>query len=419
MYDVIIAGGGTAGCACAYIASKAGLKTLLIERNIHLGGTITSGFVQPAMKTDTQNINCEFYNDFVEKMKKYNAQITYSDGNSGWFNPEIAKIVLDEMLIENGCEILLDTEVVDVETDENKIKKIKCNHKTLSSYCEAKYFVDSTGDGNFSLICKNEILPDENSIQAMTLRFLISGIDLKKFKNWLEEIDKDHNVTNFAEIDGQIHLTTAYTWDDKPWGLHPIFEEALQSGDLEEADTAYFQLFTVAGMPNTVTMNCPRILSDKNLDPLDSLDISKALITGRKQVFRIHNFCKKYFPGFENSFISNIADMLGIRESRRIRGEYIYSEKDIVSNKTLENPAFTSNYPIDVHSNKKDDSVLEFVPHTYQVPLEVLKSANYDNLYIIGRCLSATFKAQAALRIQPCCFAMGEAVAKDIAGKLS
>ena len=98
----------------AYTAAKLGLKTLVIEKNSHLGGTITSALVVPAMKSNKSNINCDFYNDFVQKMSEYNAQITYCDGNDGWFNPEIAKIVLDDMLQSVGCDILFNSVVTDV-----------------------------------------------------------------------------------------------------------------------------------------------------------------------------------------------------------------------------------------------------------------------------------------------------------------
>ena len=110
-YDLVVCGGGTSGVAAAYIAAKNGLKTIVVEKNIHLGGSITSGLVIPVMKSNSQNVNCEFYNDFVSYMKNYNAQITYSDGNTGWFNPEISKIVLDKMLQDVGCNILFDCEI--------------------------------------------------------------------------------------------------------------------------------------------------------------------------------------------------------------------------------------------------------------------------------------------------------------------
>ena len=414
-YDLVICGGGTAGVAAGYTAAKLGMKTLIIEKNIHLGGTITSALVIPAMKSVKKNINCDFYNDFVKKMSEYGGQITYCDGNDGWFNPEIAKIALDDMLSEAGCEILYDAAVCDVISTNNVINKIKITSKMLSLYIESKYFLDSTGDGNFSVLAKNKILENFNKFQQMTLRFHVSGINLEKFSEWITDLDKNREVTTSCNVNNEIHLSTACTWDtSKNWALRPLFEEAVKAGDLKEPDTAYFQLFTIPGMPGTVSLNCPRILLDTELDPLNPYDVSKALIQGRKQIWRIYNFMKKHFKGFENSFISNIADMLGVRESRRVQGCTIYTKDDILQGKTYDNPVLCSDYPIDIHSRKKDSSVLDKVSQPYQLPIDALRSCDFENLYIAGRNLSADFEAQAALRIQTSCFSMGEAVAKHI-----
>lgn len=416
MYDIVICGGGTAGCACGYVAAKLGLKTLIIEKNIHLGGSITSALVIPCMKSEKKDINCDFYNNFVKKMSAYNGNITYCDGNDGWFNPEIAKIVLDEMLTGAGCDILFDTNVADVFCEEKLIKSIRVSSKMLSLYIDSKYYVDSTGDGNFSFLAKNKILENFKNFQPMTLRFHVSGVDSEKFSNWITEFDKNRDVTTACRVNNEIHFSTACTWDsNKDWALRCIFEEAAANGDLKEEDTAYFQMFTVPGMPGTVSLNCPRIICSKEPDPLKPEDISTALITGRKQIWRLYNFMKKYFPGFENSFISNIADMPGIRVSRRVQGKIVYTKKDILSGKSYENPVLCADYPIDIHSYKKDTSVLEKAMQPYELPIEALCASDYSNLFIAGRNLSADFEAQAALRIQTSCFSMGEAVAKHIA----
>lgn len=416
MYDIVICGGGTAGCACGYVAAKLGLKTLIIEKNIHLGGSITSALVIPCMKSEKKDINCDFYNNFVKKMSAYNGNITYCDGNDGWFNPEIAKIVLDEMLTGAGCDILFDTNVADVFCEEKLIKSIRVSSKMLSLYIDSKYYVDSTGDGNFSFLAKNKILENFKNFQPMTLRFHVSGVDSEKFSNWITEFDKNRDVTTACTVNNEIHFSTACTWDsNKDWALRCIFEEAVANGDLKEEDTAYFQMFTVPGMPGTVSLNCPRIICSKEPDPLKPEDVSTALITGRKQIWRLYNFMKKYFPGFENSFISNIADMPGIRVSRRVQGKIVYTKKDILSGKSYENPVLCADYPIDIHSYKKDTSVLEKAMQPYELPIEALCASDYSNLFIAGRNLSADFEAQAALRIQTSCFSMGEAVAKHIA----
>ena len=132
------------------------------------------------MKSNTQNINCEFYDDFINELREYNGQITYADGNQGWFNPELSKIALDSMIEKAGCDILYDAEVTDAQTDKNHVKSILISSKTLSLYIESLYFLDTTGDGNLSKILNNKILENKEPRQPMTLRFHVSGIDMKK-----------------------------------------------------------------------------------------------------------------------------------------------------------------------------------------------------------------------------------------------
>ena len=153
--------------------------------------------------------------------------------------------------------------------------------------------------------------------------------------------------------------------------------------------------------------------TQKNLNPNLIEDRTTALIEGRQAILRLSNFCKKYFPGFENSYISNIADMLGIRVSNRIKGKYIYTIDDLKSGKTFTNPVLISDYPIDVHSTNKNTSTLEKTGE-YQLPIESLMSNDFDNLFVAGRGISPDYMAQGALRVQASCFSMGEGVAKYI-----
>ena len=418
-YDLVVCGGGTAGSAAGYIAAKKGLKTLIVEKNIHLGGSITSALVIPSMKSNTKNINCEFYNDLIKELRLFGGQTTYGDGNQGWFNPELTKIALDSLMQKAGCDVLYDCEITDAVKEKNHVKSIKISSKMLSLYIESSYFLDATGDGNLSFILNNKILENKFNRQPMTLRFHVSGVDMKKFSSWLLDFDNNREVTTSYEKDGQIHLSTACTWDtNRSWALRPLFEDAIKAGVLEDEDSSYFQLFTIPAMPDTVSLNCPRILLDKDIDPLDIYKKSIVLQKARRQIWRLYNFMKSYFPGFEHSYISNIADMIGVRESRRIQGKKIYTKEDILSGKRYKNPVLHADYPIDIHSYKKDSSTLEHTKVDYELPVECLKSLDFENLYIAGRNISADFSAQAALRIQTSCFSMGEAVAKDIANIL-
>lgn len=430
-YDIVVIGGGTSGCAAAYISGLLGLKTLLIERRSCLGGAITSNLVIPVMNTGNNQINNAFYKTFALKMAELGGQVTYQ-GNIGWFNPELAKIVLDEMLGSVNVDIRFNTEITNVNIIDNNITELKFNSTILSSYnysvygnnisfdfdntlstcIGAEYVVDATGNADFSKKINCKFLEDSHEFQPMSLRFLMSGVNIEKFGEWLIDNDKDKNVTSFEHINGFPHLSTAYTWDDnKKWALAPLFDKAVKNGTLKDTDRNYFQVFTVAGMPETIAFNCPRII--ENLNPNMTKDISKALIEGRGMIYRLSKFCKEYLPGFENSFISNISDEIGVRVSNRVKGKYIYTIDDLRSGKKFDNPALISNYPVDVHSKDKNSSTLE-IDGEYQLPIESLMSADYDNLFVVGRCLSANYLAQGALRVQANCFSMGEAVARYV-----
>lgn len=424
-YDVIIIGGGTAGCAAAYTAGKLGLKTLLIERKVHLGGTITSGLVVPAMKCGDNQINTEFYSDLTAELNKLGGQATYQD-NPGWFNPELTKMALDNLMLKANVEVFFDTHIQDVIVKDRKIKRIIISKEILSVYNDeiesgeeklsvsigARYVVDATGDCEIGKLCGCKFLEEKDEHQPVSLRFMMGGVDVPHFAVWLKNYDPDRNVTTVEDVDGFIHLSTAYTWDkDKKWALAPLFDDAVKKGVLKDHDRNYFQIFTVAGMPTTIAFNCPRIVDYAN--NLEVKNISKALILARRIIYRLAEFCRIYFPGFENSYISNIADMLGIRVSRRIKGKYIYTIDDVKSGKKFGHPVVVSNYPIDVHSKKRGKSTLHIV-QDYQLPLESLMSDDIDNLFVAGRCISADFMAQGALRVQASCFSMGEGVAKYI-----
>ncbi len=420
-YDVVIIGGGTAGCACAYNCAKLGLKTLLLEKESYLGGTMTGGLVVPVMKSGNNQINTDFYNVLINEMAKAGAQITYQD-NPGWFNPIILKDVLYKILKKAKVDMKFNSCINHAEVNNSKIlsvyfdtihtNNIKSNGKILSVCIDAKYFVDSTGNLEFSKKINCKFLKNNKEIPPISLRFIMSNVNNKKFAKWIEGFDTDREVTTVEYIGSEPYFSTAYTWDSgKKWALSPLFDDAVSNNILEDTDRNYFQIFSIAGSPNSVAFNCPRLLDSYDLD--DEIDINRAKTDGAKAIARIAKFCNLYLKGFENAYVSDIADILGIRAYRRIKGKYIYTIDDLRSGKKFDNPVLISDYPVDVHSKKKNFSTLEKTAE-YQLPIESLMSSDYDNLFVAGRGLSADEMAQGALRVQASCFSMGEAVAKYI-----
>ncbi len=413
-YDLIIAGGGTAGVSCAYTAAKAGLSVLIIEKNTFLGGSITSSLVIPAMKTSDNAINTDFFNELYDNLSELGGAITYCDGNKGWFNPELTKIVLDKMMTEVNVDVLFESCIADIKTNNSKILSVSIDtigsnnvagiRNELLLPIETRYLVDATGDAKIFQKLNCEFLNDNSKTQPASLRFIMSGINVKEFSSWIMELDKDRNVTTSCSVDGYTYCSTAYTWDEgSNWALKPIVDRAIKDNTVTPEDINYFQLFSVAGTSDSIAFNAPRLLNNEGY------------MQARERVLRISTFCKRYLKGFENSYISSIANSIGIRVSNRVKGKYVYTIEDLLSSKTFENPVVISNYPVDIHSEKKDSSTLQKVYKEYQLPIESLMSADYDNLYVAGRCISADFKSQAALRIIPSCFSMGEGLAKYLA----
>ncbi len=427
-YDLIVVGGGTAGCAAAYMAGKLKLKTLLIEKSGVLGGSTTAGLVVPAMKSSESQINTEFMDVLIRKMKIMGGQVDYL-GNPGWFNPELLKCALDDLMAEANVKVLYYTTVQGIQHTLDTITSVSvysellspCTYsidnsafKDLSVSIGTRYLVDATGNADIFKNLNCEFLKNnEDETQPFSLRFIMSGIDLNAYSEWLLDIDKDKDVTTVQQIDGVLHLSTACTWDKtRKWALLPIFKAGVANGLLKPDDLNYFQVFTIPGMPNSIAFNCPRLVNCEGT--IDIENISKSLQDGRSTIYRLAEFFKKYFPGFKKAYISQISDMLGIRTSRRIKGKYIYKIDDILNGTSFENPVAVANYPIDVHSKKKNGSTLKKVQE-YQVPLESLMSEQYENLFAVGRCISADFMAQGAIRIQPTCFSMGVGLAKYLA----
>lgn len=414
-YDVTIFGGGPAGISAAYTAASLGYKTLLVEKNNYLGGQMTGALVIPMMKSSSDDINTEFYKTLIKYAKEYNAQITYQDGNEGWFNPVLLKLVFEKMLKDVGADIIYEAELTDknIDFDTKNINFVKIKSKTLSLHIYSEYFIDATGDANFCEFLNCKFINDFGKSQPDSLRFIISNIDLEKFSTQIMKADLDREVTTSVKIGKDIHLSTAYTFDTlKKWGLKPFFDAAVNDGLLKYNDTAYFQVFTIANMPHSLAFNCPRL---QNADSNDILSYSNTVIEARAAIFRLYNFMKQYFDGFENSFISQIADMTGVRVSKRPKTKYIYKLSDIASSKTFKNTILAADYPVDIHSNEADSSTLKIVKK-YYLPVESLISDDFNNLFVCGRNLGAEFEAQAALRIQKSCMSMGEGLIKYLHG---
>lgn len=404
-WDVIVVGGGTSGAIAGIAAAREGVKTLIVEDHGFLGGSATASLVTPLMSNhvDGKPLNTGIGLEVMKRLEK-SGDCADRFGNLGYFNWEMLKFVLEEMYLEAGGDLLYHTHYSAPILDGDELKGIVVENKSGRLALLADVIIDASGDADVAVTAGVPYESgDENGInQAMSLRFSVGNVDVEKFNEFLYALDGYKQTIPFVHA---AHV------NGNQYPLTPFFEKAYEEGVLEVSDGDYFQFFGVPGRPNEISFNCPRISGKTDATNVDHL--TNAQIEGRQRIKRFMNFFKKYFPGFENSYISTIAGMVGIRESRRVRGEYYLTEDDHVNARKFPDGIAKNRYPIDIHSHTKGGGInfyskLEKDDY-HEVPYRALVPLKIENLLIAGRCISASFAAQASIRIQQVCHAFGEA----------
>ncbi len=406
-YDVVVIGGGTAGSAAAIASAMERARTLIVEKSSYLGGSASGGQVTPMMHIGIEGKPGQSYVNEILKKKMagegYAADDNY--GNDGWFNTEMLKFSLEELFMEHRGDILYCTDLVDTLVADNKLEGILIHNKSGLQLINGDVFIDCTGDADVAFCSGVPCFSGderEHNNQAMSLRFMVGNIDIARLKGFLKEIGEP-DILEYPLVE------IASVWE-RETPLSRIFRKALEDNTIEYPDGKYFQAFTVPGMPGVMSFNCPEI--PDIYDTLNPASISKAMITGRSMIKRLYCFLKAYLPGFEESFLMSVAELPGVRESRRIKGKYILSEKDYINRARFEDAIARTAYPIDIHG-LIDENKLGIRPmergEYFEIPYRCMVTDSLENLIVAGRCISSTFIAQSSIRIQPTCRAMGEA----------
>jgi hypothetical protein len=190
--------------------------------------------------------------------------------------------------------------------------------------------------------------------------------------------------------------------------VEAIVDQATEEGVFTAEEGGYVQFFSVPGRPGEVAFNCPRVTY---VNGAKAEDLTRVQVEGRRTIPKIMEFCRRYLAGFDNAYLVTTAPLPGIRESRRIVGEYVLQAEDCLQPTRFPDRVAKSCYPIDVHNPKGVGVTLKGLPpgEYHDIPYRCLVPLAVDDLLVAGRCLSATFDAQAAIRIEPTCRALGEA----------
>jgi hypothetical protein len=365
--DVIVAGGGPAGVAAAIAAARQGADTILLEKNGFLGGMGTAALVNPFMSFSagkTQLVK-GIFQEMIDRLKQ--ADAFGGTGHAWSFDVEAYKYVLNEMVLESGVRLQLHTYVVDAIVENQTITGLITESKSGRQMLIAKNYIDCSGDGDLAARAGADFKVGRESdgmVQPASVMFKMGGVKTKK----------------------------------------KALEYRVEDFDLPQGRVLFF------GMPRAgeVMVNMTRIVK---VNALDVDDLTRAEIEGRRQVKDVVEYLQRHVPGFEDSYLVTTGPQIGIRESRRIMGEYVLTKEDVIECRKFSDGIASCMYMIDIHNPTGTGTEKVVLPkgEWYEIPYRCLQPIALDNLLVAGRCISATHEAHSSLRIQPTCYALGQA----------
>ncbi len=408
--DVVVCGAGTSGTVAAIAAADSGLSVLLIEQFGSSGGSAANSLVTPMMHTGiVGNPMCSYISDEINRRM---VELGAATGNGdSWFDPLVLSVVLEEMLTERNVKILYHTTITGVTLEGRRIEEIKAITKSGSIVLKADYFIDATGDADVLMLSGLPTLhgnETDGKNQPVSLRYLLGGVDLQLFWNFIRrQVDPQSAFTD-APVCFEAAVTAT---NHKKWPLKDVFLKAIDNGDLLIEDMTYWQVFTVPGRKDALAFNCPEFFDLHDAD--DTENLTYVQLEGKKAILRQLKFYKKYFDGFSDAYIAQIASMVGVRESRRAVTDHIMTAEECYVHQKFDDAICRSNYPVDIHGRQLNTYAMEARrdpdrPY-YEIPLRSLIVKDTDNLLVAGRNVGAEFTAQSSIRVMPACRAMGEA----------
>lgn len=383
-FDLVVAGGGLAGCAAAIAAARRGLSVLLAEREAALGGAPVGNLVMPFMPWRTRDpatggtldLSQGLFAELCDRLRAMGGMEPDTDCCVPFSEPCL-RVLLDRMCAEAGVEVLFHAALADVEKDGARLVAATFACKASLVCAEAPLFVDATGDADLAAMAGVPFRVGRESdglCQPMTLCFRLSGVK-----------------------------------DSVPWAeVNARWREAQAAGRLRNPRENVLAFRPME--PGTVHFNSTRVVK---LSPVDPWDLSKAEAEAREQMLELHAFLRAEFPDwFAGSRISSAAPAVGVRESRMVEGRHVLSAEDLLSLARFPDAIAAANYDIDIHSpDGSGTSHHYFGPgEWYTIPYRcLLPREGADNLLVAGRCISATHEAQASIRVMPIVTTLGQA----------
>jgi hypothetical protein len=385
--DVLVCGGGLAGTMAAVAAARHGAKVLLVERYGFLGGNATAGAVAQFNSWQTANgrrVVAGLAQEVVRRLEGYGAAgehhvFVMSTGHRMdrvEYAPEVLKLVLDDMASDSGVQPLLHATLLDVQREGSRISAVRLLTKSGIVEVNPRVLVDTSGDIDALFRAGADFLElgSGEQLQPATMMFRFGPVDFER----LEAVPADE--------------------------LAALAKQGYEEGELARAALhASRDPFGSDGWFN---------ISRLAIDATDVLALSRAEIEGRRQAWKAAQYLRRAVPGCEAGRLQGFATQVGVRETRRVRGDHVLTAEELLQPVEFEDAVAAGAYPIDIHPVAGGGLVYKPMgdDHAYQIPYRSLVAAGLDNALVAGRGISATHSALAAIRVMTISMAVGQAV---------